>query len=222
MSVLVEPRTHLIVVAPHPDDETIGLGGTIHDHLQGGGTVEIIAVTDGEAADDQADGPAQRALAMARDRERTRALASLQAEHVPVHRLRLPDRHVGEHPHELARTLTHRFRDAMRRAESCLVALPWRHDIHPDHEATGRVGIQVAVALGIRHVEIPIWAAYQRAIQPKTDTCRHSISAAGQAAKRAALQAFTSQIEPLPGGRSAILPADFLAFFDRPYEVLLA
>ena len=33
----MNPERHLIVVAPHPDDETLGIGGTIHDHLRSAG-----------------------------------------------------------------------------------------------------------------------------------------------------------------------------------------
>lgn len=40
----------VVVVAPHPDDETLGAGGVIARHLQAGDEVTIVALTDGRAS----------------------------------------------------------------------------------------------------------------------------------------------------------------------------
>src|SRR6266852_506851 len=40
----------VVVVAPHPDDETLGVGGMLHDLSARGWRVTVVAVTDGEAA----------------------------------------------------------------------------------------------------------------------------------------------------------------------------
>src|ERR1700722_11998739 len=95
--VTMSPDQHLIVVAPHPDDETLGLGGTIHDHLQNAGSAEIIAVPDGEAADDMAGREARAELARRRQQERRAALALLGAAGVRVTSLRFADRDVVLH-----------------------------------------------------------------------------------------------------------------------------
>lgn len=39
----------LVVVAPHPDDETLGFGGLIHDALHTGRNVRAVIVTDGQS-----------------------------------------------------------------------------------------------------------------------------------------------------------------------------
>ncbi len=39
----------LLVLAPHPDDETLGFGGLIHEYLARGKPVEVVVVTDGDA-----------------------------------------------------------------------------------------------------------------------------------------------------------------------------
>src|SRR6201996_5368876 len=44
------PALATIVVAPHPDDETLGAGGMIAAQCEAGVPVFIIAVSDGEAA----------------------------------------------------------------------------------------------------------------------------------------------------------------------------
>ena len=140
---------HLIVVAPHPDDETLALGGTIYDHLRAGGSVEIVAVTDGEGADDRADREARAALALRRDEERRNALVLLGADRVPVTRLGLPDRDVSAHQLLLAPELQRIFIAARREFPACVVALPWRDDPHADHRATARAGLEAAVRAGV-------------------------------------------------------------------------
>ena len=43
----------LVVVAPHPDDETLGVGGLIASTSERGGRVLVVSLTDGEAAYEQ-------------------------------------------------------------------------------------------------------------------------------------------------------------------------
>jgi LmbE family N-acetylglucosaminyl deacetylase len=42
-----------LVIAPHPDDESIGCGGTIAKHVQAGNRVKVIFLTDGERGDER-------------------------------------------------------------------------------------------------------------------------------------------------------------------------
>jgi len=68
------PGRRVVVVAPHPDDELAGAGGTIAKHLAAGHEVRIVMATSGEAsasfiglgpdaARDQREGEARAALA---------------------------------------------------------------------------------------------------------------------------------------------------------------
>jgi len=41
----------ILVLAPHPDDEILGLGGIILQTLQQGGKVHLVYLTDGECSD---------------------------------------------------------------------------------------------------------------------------------------------------------------------------
>jgi LmbE family N-acetylglucosaminyl deacetylase len=215
---------HLIVVAPHPDDETLALGGTIYDHLRAGGSCEIVAVTDGEGADDRAGREARAVLALRRDQERRNALALLGADRVTVKRLRLPDRDVSAHEPLLVDELQRIFVGARRSFPACVVALPWRDDPHADHRATSRAGLAAAVRAGLGCVETPIWAWYDlqwRRRLPPAGLRRVAISPAGAVAKQAALRCFTSQLELLPGGRGPVLPHDFIERFAGGHEVIV-
>lgn len=50
------PRARVLVLAPHPDDEAIGLGGTLALHLANGSEVCVAYLTDGGGPDEAARG----------------------------------------------------------------------------------------------------------------------------------------------------------------------
>ena len=62
----------LVIISPHPDDETLGTGALIASHCKGGHNVTVVAVTDGENAYRDAPG-----LAATRIREQEEALQHL-------------------------------------------------------------------------------------------------------------------------------------------------
>ena len=82
----------MLVVSPHPDDETLAVGGLLHDLVAAGWRVRLVSVTDGEAAY-----PAVSGLGAVRRRELASALDRLGiADATVVHRLELPDGHVAQ------------------------------------------------------------------------------------------------------------------------------
>jgi LmbE family N-acetylglucosaminyl deacetylase len=76
------------VVAAHPDDEVLGVGGTMASLAAAGARLRLIAVTDGEASHPDSD-PA--AVALTRTAESEAALCLLGAQEAEVVRLKLPD-----------------------------------------------------------------------------------------------------------------------------------
>ena len=148
---LLRQAQRLVVVAPHPDDEVLACGGLIALHARRGGTVAIVAVTDGEASHlgDSRWLPAR--LGAERRSERARGLARLGLDPGAVTRLALPDSGVAAQRDSLAHALR-----AMLRPTDCVVAT-WRLDGHPDHEASGAAAAQVCTELGCRLLEAPVW-----------------------------------------------------------------
>ena len=142
----------LIVVAPHPDDETLGAGGLIHSYAQRQLPVTIISVTDGEAAC-----PEVADLARVRQSELRAALGMLSAQHAEIIRLGIPDGRVKENPSSLA--------DALRSVASpdSLIVAPFERDGHPDHDAAGEIARQIAHRQGLTLAAYPIWAWHQAA-----------------------------------------------------------
>jgi LmbE family N-acetylglucosaminyl deacetylase len=48
---MTPPRGNILVLAPHPDDETLGCGGAVALHCRQGDRVKIVFATDGRAGD---------------------------------------------------------------------------------------------------------------------------------------------------------------------------
>ncbi|HEX3581853.1 MAG TPA: PIG-L family deacetylase [Thermoanaerobaculia bacterium] len=114
----------LLVLAPHPDDEVIGCGGVVAQHLDGGSSVRVVVATDGG----QAGVPATR------EEESRTALELLSPEHsaqCTVHFLAYPDRELATHGDELSQRLAAILREY--RPDVILVASPI--EFHPDHLA---------------------------------------------------------------------------------------
>jgi LmbE family N-acetylglucosaminyl deacetylase len=83
----------VLVLAPHPDDEVLGLGGTLIKLLAGGGQVHIAYLTDGEGSGvwhDRVEIRRQRILLS------ENAAAKLGIDTSNIYRLHLPD---GNVPH---------------------------------------------------------------------------------------------------------------------------
>ncbi|GAA1855395.1 hypothetical protein GCM10009836_39320 [Pseudonocardia ailaonensis] len=199
----------LVVVAAHPDDETLAAAGYLRAVHAAGGRVEVVVATDGEAAFPDA-GPAERAaLGRARRAELDAALRELGLEPA-VTWLGLPDSALADHEPELVEAL----RPLLLDADACLA--PWTGDPHPDHAAAGRAAERAAPA-GVHRVAYPIWARPRRRPDdpalPWDRALVHRLDADARAAKAAALAAFATQLAPAPDGGPPILPPDVLAHF---------
>lgn len=120
----------LLVVAPHPDDETIMCGGTAALLAADGADVTVVFLTDGESTRGGDRPPAE--VASARRDEARRACTVLGIR--PIRFLALPDGGVSDHLDELGDQL----RDVLEEVRPDAVALPWFLDGHPDHEAVSR------------------------------------------------------------------------------------
>jgi LmbE family N-acetylglucosaminyl deacetylase/glycosyltransferase involved in cell wall biosynthesis len=109
----------LLVLAPHPDDEVIGCGGVVAQHLREHRAVRIVIATDG----------AEGGSPVAREDESRRGIALLGTAAVVF--LGFSDRTLGEDAAELIRAQLLDFRPD-------LVLVPSPVEIHPDHVALAR------------------------------------------------------------------------------------
>lgn len=119
------PET-ILVISPHPDDESIGCGGTIALHRARGDWVAVLFLTSGEMA--SPDIPAEKVWQI-REAESRRALAILSAE-LPAF-LRLPDGRVGEDVDGSAAAVA----KVLETIQPDRIYLPHQNEDHPDHVA---------------------------------------------------------------------------------------
>ena len=215
-ALTVDPPGPPLVVAPHPDDEVLGVGGLLA-MLR---AAEVVAVTDGEASHPGSTVHTPARLAALRRDETAEALRRLGVGDTPVVHLGQPDGGIDEEA--VAAALTARLTPG----RWCLTT--WRGDGHPDHEAVGRSAATACAATGARLLEYPIWAWHWA--EPGDDRVpwprarRLDLPPAARRAKEAAIQAFPSQIHdlgPAPAD-AAILPPPVLARFRRSFEVVFA
>lgn len=201
-----------VVIAAHPDDEVLGIGGAIALLAASGARLRLVVVTDGESS--QA-GPADKAaLARRRAAETAAALRVLGAQNTEVIRLGLPDTGLAWHEDELTRLL----QELTSGFSVCLA--PWPHDAHADHDAAGRAARRAFPgALGYP-VWMWRWALPGDPRVPWHRGLRIPLPPAVMAAKRAAIRCFASQLEPREPSGQPVLPPGVLAHFSRSQEVL--
>lgn len=114
---------NILVVGPHPDDQELGMGGTIARLAQQGHNVLLLDMTNGE--------PTPHGSIPQRQKEWTEAARILG---VPRHLLDLPNRQI-QHTLETRR----RVAGTIRQHQASIVFLPFPEDAHPDHRATTRI-----------------------------------------------------------------------------------
>lgn len=238
-SVLSEPARHpllppeaastlgsVVVVAPHPDDESLGCGGLLALLADAGQRAHVLVMTDGSRSHPHSRSHPAARLAAVREEETRDALAVLGLPASAAHFLRFGDC-------ALPAEGTPAFHEAAAQLREMLAALapgtllaPWRRDPHCDHAATWRL-LRAAVAQRPRWLEYPVWAwaHAEGEAAPRADEChawRLDISPV-LARKQQAIARHRSQrgavIHDDPGG--FVLEPAMLAHFGRPWELYL-
>lgn len=212
----------LLVVAAHPDDETLGAGGLIARAHARGLRVHVVVATDGEASHPRS--PTTSATSLGR-RRRAEAEAALRvlAPGAECTFLGLPDRQLAAAQDDLTAHLVGVIGHDGHRV---LLAAPWRGDGHGDHDAAGRAAAAAALRTDCRLVEYPIWLWHWGTDDdlPWERVRLLRLDPATRRAKSRAVAQHRSQVAPLsdaPGDEAVLGPA-LLAHFDRDVEVVLA
>ena len=132
------PARRALVLAPHPDDETLACGGTVAALVASGCDVRVVVVTDGDAA--KVD------LAPDELRLRRRAEASSACDALgpgPPIFLGFPDGDVAAQVTPLAREIAAQLTSFA----PDVVLLPWFGDDHPDHVAVNHALVDAATTV---------------------------------------------------------------------------
>lgn len=192
IAAVVQRFERVLVLAAHPDDETLAVGATMAALAAAGARVDVLLVTDGEASHPRSTMLSRDVVRIVRQTEFTDALDALGA-HGERRCLQVEDGRVNEAREHVAEELT----NMVRQHPQTLVIAPWPRDGHADHDALGEVTQQVCVEL-----DVPCVPALE--------------------AKAAALAAYSSQTGTfgLPAREMPVLQPGVLAHFDRLVEVL--
>jgi LmbE family N-acetylglucosaminyl deacetylase len=117
---------NVLVIAPHPDDESIGCGGALCLHARRKDLIAVVYLTSGELGLKHL--PRGKAW-LTREREAKKAARILGVTNQFF--LRLPDWFVGDDAARSAKKLT----PVLERTKPDLIYLPHAAEWHPDHKA---------------------------------------------------------------------------------------
>jgi LmbE family N-acetylglucosaminyl deacetylase len=201
----------LLVIAPHPDDETIGAHGLMTRMRRRGVAVRILVVTDGCASHPTSRAWPRARLFRERQRETLRAVRRLGVPVGDVTFLAFPDGRLANDP----RVVRLRIAKAIRRApKPLLVVAPARSDDHPDHRIVA-AAVRATRVARVRSLAYPVWPAGAALRRVRSLT----LSAQERLAKRHAIRSYRTQ-----AGRITDDPQGFtmtraqIAAFSRPFE----
>ncbi|BFH74832.1 PIG-L family deacetylase [Sulfurisphaera javensis] len=185
----------VLVVAPHPDDETLCCGGSIIQYLP---NVKVVIVTDGRYGAPTEELRGSEELVRIRKEEALRALGILGVNDVMF--LNFEDSKVKEKEKEVKEALS----VVLNQYKPDLVFSPIPIDAHPDHSALGKIMLELYPSsyfylIWVSNLSLSGW-----------DEIKINVSKYKERKIRA-LEEYKSQL----GGFSK----DFLARFTGDYEV---
>ncbi len=124
------------IIAPHPDDETLGCGGLLAFCGLLRAPLTIVAMTDGESSHPGSHQTSPEQLIAWRADERAQALAVLGAQAAGVERLRLPDGGMHELGIAARQRCVRQLAGILRRDRIQTVLVTAADDDHADHRAS--------------------------------------------------------------------------------------
>jgi LmbE family N-acetylglucosaminyl deacetylase len=217
--------TKTLILAPHPDDESLGCGGMIAEACARGLHPRIVVLTDGSMSHPHSSSYPARRLSGLRERELLDATALLGVPAEEVFFMRYVDTQAprsGADLQEAANALA----QLIRSSECASVVVSWEHDPHCDHAAAAAIAAVACRATGTRLLAYPIWG-WRLPPEMLIDTapiCGFQLDISQHVhRKRQAILAHASQyagiINDDPEGFQ--LPADFIEHFLAAPEVYI-
>lgn len=214
-------RTRLLIVAPHPDDETIASGLLIQQVRAAGGEVGIVLLTDGDnnpwpqrwmERRLYIDAEGRRRWGARRHAELLQAMQRLGLPSAALQQLHWPDLGVTSRLLSTSQPAVAALAAAMAAFNPDLVVAPAMGDRHPDH---GAAHVLVRLALAVTPSAPTLLTYMVHGSESAVPVLCIEGSSAERAAKRFALSAHRSQLM-LSGGRVQRLSGRAERFFAVP------
>jgi LmbE family N-acetylglucosaminyl deacetylase len=188
-----------VVLSPHPDDETLGMGGLIRQAMDAGQQVDVVVLTDGAGSHPHsAMYPPDKLIAL-RKQEVLDAAALLGLPPTSLRHLDHPDAHAprsGPVFDAAVRDIT----ALMTRRGAQHLFVTWQHDPHCDHKTAAAIAQTVIQRVpGAKLWAYPIWGWHLDPDMDLPDAPRgyRLDIAAEQAVKARAIAAHRSQMTDL-------------------------
>ncbi|MEC4985741.1 MAG: PIG-L deacetylase family protein [Oscillatoria sp. PMC 1068.18] len=213
----------IIIVAPHPDDETLGCGGAIASLRTSGTAVQVLVISDGTRSHPNSRKYPAPKLKKLREAETLAAMKILGIAPSQVTFCGLPDGAVKNSFAEGKSSIC----QYLKQFPPTTIFLPWRKDPHPDHQATWQL-IDTCIKqmqLAPRLIEYPIWdwdRKQRGEFPPTAKAWRLDISKVVKLKKNAIAQyrsQTTNLIDDDPEG--FMLTPEMLQNFTQPWEIYL-
>ena len=215
-----------LIVAPHPDDESLGCGGVIALLRKFDREVSILVLSDGTLSHPNSVKFPPEKLRGLREDEITQAAAILGVSSANIEFFRFQDRRVPDRDSDNFGPAVERCRKFIEAAKPQTIFVPWRRDPHPDHRAAFQIFEQ---AKNENHeiIEYPIWL-YELAqsddapLTTEVSAFRLDVGSVAET-KQKAVRAHRSQVTDLidddPEGFR--LSEEVLRNFAAPFEIYL-
>lgn len=138
----------ILVIGPHPDDQELGMGGTIIRLASQGHRVHLVDMTNGE--------PTPLGSVETRAKESAAAAKIMGVERTL---LDLPNRQVV---HDVPSR--HKLAAVIRKHQADILFIPFRVDAHPDHMAVTRIAEDARFDAKLSKTDIPGQPCYPKRI----------------------------------------------------------
>lgn len=148
-----------LIAAPHPDDETLGCGGTAALLIRAGFKVNFIFISDGTMSHPNSRKFPAACLRDLRESEAAEAVKILGADSRDTAFLAFPDRNVPVRQGPFFESAVRVLLTHIKQVKPETIFIPWENDPHPDHRATWQIVTEAVSRLKNkpRTVEYPIW-----------------------------------------------------------------
>jgi N-acetylglucosamine malate deacetylase 1 len=213
-----------LVIAPHPDDETIGCGGILALMAHAGPQVDILFVTDGGASHPNHATLTPAALIGRRREESRAAISTLGLNWGRVTFLNGPDGELARLEESRRQALRDKMAAHVIATRPDVIFHPMRSDGSSEHEASfALVKSALSVAgSAARILEFPVWARWNAlrllpAVFGSARVWRANVSLVRDVKSRA-MACYSSQMRPIPPDLDPALPEGFAAMFLGRYE----
>ena len=216
-------RGRWLILAPHPDDETLGMGGLIA-RLAAAGTAPIVAfLTDGSGSHTNAPGWTPQRIASLRRAEAHEALRDLGVT-TPAVQLGWADANPHSPESKAFARSVRQLTSLCRRHHVRHLAVTWPGEPHCDHEGAASLAQAVAQSANLQLHHYLVWGWTRPDLAAVLGPVRtHRIRTSGfRPAQRRALSRHRSQRGGrILGGTAFRLPRSMQALVDQPFTLLL-